>query len=123
MWILILSFRHSWIFGISNKFQEGAIKNIQSYFYKETETDGYKTKICFITSQDLIYLHSYYLKNVEKINSRLNFYSEQMIKLFNKEIITESIINEIFEELLDDDNVVVPKKLNTKKLTKQMKQS
>ena len=46
-----------------------------------------------------------------------------MIKLFNKEIITESIINEIFEELLDDDNVVVPKKLNTKKLTKQMKQS
>ncbi|MDT2048030.1 hypothetical protein [Priestia flexa] len=108
---------------ISNKFQEGAIKNIQSYFYKETETDGYKTKICFITSQDLIYLHSYYLKNVEKINSRLNFYSEQMIKLFNKEIITESIINEIFEELLDDDNVVVPKKLNTKKLTKQMKQS
>lgn len=102
---------------ISNAFKKSQIKKMEEYFYHNLDPKA-DTTCLFLDVETLLFLHESYRKSFLHLETNRNLFYEQLVKLFNEEIITKSTVSEAFTNALDND-LMENKVLNTQKVTKK----
>ncbi|UUI41170.1 hypothetical protein [Oceanobacillus oncorhynchi] len=88
---------------ISNNFNENNFETMAEHFYKMLP-EGYNARPIFLPLNVLVYLHSQYTKNHQKINNSRNIFMEslQNVLTTDRYVITQSDIDDVIGDSVDE---------------------